>query len=67
MNSSGYCFISGVLMTLKQFLSFSKNYIGESGKCEYLQNEKSFLDEIKSIFPLFEELLFCGKKIKNKK
>ena len=36
MNSSGYCFISGVLMTLKQFLSFSKNYIGESGKCEYL-------------------------------
>ena len=32
-------------------------------KFEYLENEKSFLDEIKSIFKVFEGLSF-GEKIK---
>ena len=33
-------------------------------KCEYLENEKSFLDEIKkTVFIVFEGLLF-GEKIK---
>ena len=33
-------------------------------KCEYLKNEKSFLDEIKTFFIIFEELSF-GEKNKN--
>ena len=33
-------------------------------KFEYLENEKSFLDEIKNIFHSFEGLSF-GEKIKN--
>ena len=32
-------------------------------KLEYLKNEKSFLDEIKTFFIVFEELSF-GEKIK---
>ena len=32
-------------------------------KCEHLGNEKSFLDEIKIFFIVFERLLF-GEKIK---
>ena len=30
-------------------------------KFEYLENKKSFLDEIKNIFTVFEGLLFGGK------
>ena len=33
----------------------------EIQKSEYLENEKSFLDEIKNIFHSFEELSFGGK------
>ena len=33
-------------------------------KIEYLENKKSFLDEIKSIFIVFKRLLF-GEEIKN--
>ena len=38
---------------------------GKIQKCEYLKNEKSFLDEIKNIFikNIFEALSF-GEKIK---
>ena len=32
-----------------------------TGKLEYLENEKSFLDEIKNIFHSFEELSFGEK------
>ena len=34
----------------------------EIQKFEYLENEKSFLDEIKTSFIVFEWLSFCGKK-----
>ena len=34
-------------------------------KCEYLENEKSFLDEIKSIFHSFWRTIIWWKKIKN--
>ena len=33
-------------------------------KCEYLENEESFSDEIKSIFRSFFEGLLFGEKIK---
>ena len=36
----------------------------KSQKFEYLENEKSFLDEMKKIFIVFEGLLF-GQKTKN--
>ena len=49
----------------------------ESGKCgkegknykkiEYLENERSFLDEIKNIFIVFEGLSFGEKKKKRQK
>ena len=46
---------------LKQWLTGRKR--GEDGntKIEYLENEKSFLDEIKSIFIVFEGLSFGDK------
>ena len=37
---------------------------GKITKFEYLENEKSFLDEIKTFFIVFDELSF-GAKIKN--
>ena len=49
----------------------------ESGKCEkegkksqkfeYLENKKSFLDEIKKFFTVFKGLSFVEKKLKNDK
>ena len=33
----------------------------EIQKFKYLENEKSFLDEIKNIFQVFEGLSFCDK------
>ena len=35
---------------------------GKIQKCEYLKNKKSFLDEIKNIFTVFEGLSFGEKK-----
>ena len=47
---------------------FESGKCGKEGKklqkCEYLENEKSFLDEIKKIFIVFKGLSF-GKKIKH--
>ena len=37
---------------------------GKMQKFEYLKNDKSFLDEIKAFFIVFQELSF-GEKIKN--
>ena len=47
---------------------FESGKCGKEGKklqkCEYLENEKSFLDEIKKIFIVFKGLSF-GEKVKN--
>ena len=43
---------------LKQWLTRRKRGKAEIQKFEYLENEKSFLDEIKTFFIVFERLSF---------
>ena len=45
----------------KQWLTGEKEGKMEIQKCECLENEKSFLDEIKNIFIAFEGLSFDDK------
>ena len=47
---------------LKQWLTGRKEGKVEIQKFEYLENEKSFLDEIKTSFIVFEGLSFGEKK-----
>ena len=46
---------------LKQWLTGRKEGKTEIQKFQYLENKKSFLDEIKSIFIVFEGLSFGDK------
>ena len=43
---------------LKQWLTRRKRGKAEIQKFEYIENEKSFLDEIKTFFKVFERLSF---------
>ena len=48
--------------SLKQWLTGRKRRKDENAKFEYLQNQKSFLNEIKTFFIVFEGLSFGEKQ-----
>ena len=68
MTSANLCKpIHGIINYFTSICPFESGKCGKEGKksqkFEYLENEKSFLDEIKKIFIDFEGLSF-GEKIK---